>query len=369
MLTFIQFGPRLPSSSPSQCLRPNALRVLAPQRRKARPAYPAKRVRMAVNDRSTEFSLGESDESQQRASDASTANDLADWDDWRLTGRPMTVPAIPFPPVDIFLPGETKRLHLFEARYLALFENVVVQYDKRCAHILIDSARRAMAAFGTISHVRSWRRLDVGVSVEFEAVGRLKMKKLYSAAPFLRGDFEFVEDDLLEGADSIAEVSQLEVRFWTAFREVVSLCVKLGEDPIRNKVDTATATIDAVESKGGVARAPGRDTLGGDNNVFLLSSDAKKEMYEQKLKQAAKRAVNFEELDFASEEVSNEIVLRRARALSFAGWDFFPSTPGMRQKALEQRNTLARLQTVVTALEERSRKLAAKLALENVFSE
>lgn len=325
---------------------------------------------MAVNDRSTEFSLGGSDESPQRASDTSTPDELADWDDWRLTGRSMAVPAIPFPPLEIFLPGEAKHLHLFEARYLALFENVVVQYDKRCAHVLIDTGRQAMAAFGTIAHVRSWRRLDVGVSVEFEGVGRLKMKKLHSAAaPFLRGDFEFVEDGFLEGADNMAEARQLEIRFWTAFREVVSLCVKLGEDPMREKVDTATATIDAVQGRSGIVKAPGRNTLGGDRSIFLLSPDAKKEMYEQKLKQAAKRAVNFEELDFASEEGSREVVSRRARALSFAGWDFFPSTPGMRQKALEERNTLARLQTVVTALDERSRELAAKLALQNAFSE
>lgn len=324
---------------------------------------------MALNDRSTEFSLGKPDESSQPGNDVSKPEEQVDWGDWRLTGRTMTVPAIPFPPHEIFLPGEAKHLHLFEARYLALFENVIVHCDKRCAHVLIDSTRQAMAAYGTVVHVRSWRRLDVGVSVEFEAVGRLKTKTVHYVAPFLRADVEFVEDKFPEGAEMMAKVRKLETRFWSAFREVVSMCVKLGEDPIREKVDTATATVAAVEGKDGDTKTDGRNTIGGENSMFLLSPDAKKELYEQQLKQAARRAANFEELDFSSEADSSETISRRVMALSFAGWDFFPSAPGMRQKALEGRDTVGRLETVVTEMEQHSRKLAAKVALQNAFSE
>jgi len=60
--------------------------------------------------------------------------------------------------------------------------------------------------------------------------------------------------------------------------------------------------------------------------------------------------------------------LQKGLGLSFAGWDFFPSQPGDRQKAIEQRDTLKRFKNVVERLEQFSLKLAAKLALQDVFS-
>lgn len=370
-----------PSPSPSRRLPPApAMLTFAPPAAPLRPPPPApraprrhaaKRLRMASADRTPEFSLGD----PAAGPGHHPARAPPDWPAWRAAGRPMPVPAIPFPPPEVFLPGEAKRLHLFEARYLALFETVVAHFDNRCAHVLVDAPRQAMAAFGTIAHVRSWRRLDVGVSVEFEAVGRLKTAKMRNAAPFLWGDFEPVDDHPLEGNDATRKVQIFEQKFWAAFREVVALSLKLGDDPVREKLDTATPTIDAVEGRN-PPEPPGtsqpsapQQSLVGDNSMFLLSTDAKKEFFEQKLKQAARRAVNFDTLDFGEHVQHEEMLARRARALSFAGWDFFPSHHILRQRAIEERDTLARLALVVTGLEQQAKKLAAKIAVQSAFSE
>lgn len=321
---------------------------------------------MLSKDRLTEFSLNSSPDPFD-STDSKAQEDI-DWDKWSTTGEAMTIPAIPFPPGQVFMPGEQKQLHLFEARYLALFETVVVDYDKRCAHVLIDSNRKAMAAFGTTMAVKSWRRLEVGVSVDFEAVGRLKTARLKPSTPFLRGEFQIAEDEPMQGTD-FDEARQLEKRFWSALDIIISACIKLDHDPIRKKIDTASMTMDATDGNSSSPQNIQSSSIAGKNKMFVLSPDAKKALFLQKVKQAAKRAVNHETIDFESEDISDAMLERRATGLSFAGWDFFPSQPGMRQKAIEGKNTVTRLETVVSNLEEHSRTLTAKLALQDALSE
>lgn len=273
----------------------------------------------------------------------------------------MRVPAIPFPPQEVFLPGETKKLHLFEARYLSLFEHVVINCDKQCAHVLVAMERKAMAAYGTVVRVREWRRLNVSVSVSFEAVGRLRMTRLHQASPFLQADVQVVHDEQLKDQAKLARVASLEEAFWPLFRDVVALCIQLGEDPLRNKIDTSAETIAAVEGE-----KASRDEM---EDVRGISKDSRVKHYEEALLAAAKRAVNEEEVRFFIVTNSLEMLSRRATALSFAAWDFFASTPGERQKALEQKDMEKRLEAVVEQLELRKKKLAAKIALQNAFSE
>lgn len=314
---------------------------------------------MSSNDRSTEFSLNPEEKASLEPNP-----DAMDWNAWAESGTPAVIPAIPFPPTQVFLPGESKELHLFEARYLALFENIVLQYDKRCAHVLIDSARKAMAAFTTIIAVKSWRRLDIGVCVEFEGVGRAKTAKMTSSSPYLTGQFRFFDDDPMTPVE-LKEAKNTEPKFWNTFRNVVDMSLKLGEDPMRQKLDIATPTIRATQGLPPTEKSPG---LAGDNGIIVLSIDAKRELYEQKLKEAAKRAVNFEKLDF-SDDADDEMCERRIRALSFAGWDYFPSEAQMRQKAIEECNSLARFTLVHSHLQEIAQRLAARTALQSVFEE
>lgn len=316
---------------------------------------------MSTNPRSEEFSLNSRPENPSTSPETP---ETLDWAAWQRTRKKMSIPALPFPPEQVFLPGETKTLHLFEARYLALFEHVVLHCDKRCAHVLIDFNRQAMAAFGVIVHIRSWRRLDVGVSVDIEAVGRLKSCRIRNPAPYLHGEFEPVDDLPLPGADHVTTARRLLDRFWPAFREVVQLSLKLGEDPIREKVPTASKTNDHVE-RGQAGTEP--RSVAGDNAAFAPSQGANEDAFEEKLKQVARRAVNFEHLEF-TDDADDHMVVRQAHALSFAGWDFFPSHYGLRQRAIEGRDTLYRLTNVVAGLEEYRKQLAAKLAVQSAFS-
>ncbi|KAI0565676.1 hypothetical protein FGB62_16g237 [Gracilaria domingensis] len=326
---------------------------------------------MSTDDRSAEFSLQQPSDSDETQS-MKDAPVRIDWDQWFNSASVENIPAIPFPPGQVFLPGEVKQLHLYEARYLALFETVVLRYDKRCAHVLIDARRRAMAAFGTVISVRNWKRLNIGVSVHVEAVGRTRTSRFVSSSPFLRGEFQSVQDDSLPEQQLIA-VRQLEVRFWQAFRDVVSLSIRIGIDPIRQKIDTATETIQASNetplSKQSMqfTNDPKQYPVVNGDGIIPVTFDGKEQFFETRLKNAALRAVNFCPVDFVSDITDNEMLARRVEGLSFAGWDYFPSVPAMRQRAIEARNTMARFTTVVENLERYSRRLAAQLALQRAF--
>ncbi|CDF32120.1 unnamed protein product [Chondrus crispus] len=347
MLTFV-LSPCLPLRRPSPQLAPAHARA------------PLKRLPVSSCDRWKEFSVGPPSDDAPSPTPAPTPRPSLDWPSWRTSGGSMRVPAIPFPPQEVFLPGESKLLHLFEARYLSLFEHVIVHCDKQCAHVLVAPGRNALAAHGTIVRIREWRRLDVGVSVRFEAVGRLRISKLYNASPFLQADVHVVDDHGLQEGGKAEDVTEVETRFWTLFRQVVGLCVRLGEDPLREKLSTAEESIAVVAGNDA-------DTE-GETDLVAMSPEARGEYYEEMLLAAARRAVNGEDVRFFIVTNSAEMLSRRAAALSFAAWEFFESTAGMRQKALEERDAVARLHLVVEQLELRKNKLAAKIALENAFS-
>lgn len=317
---------------------------------------------MHSDDRSAEFSLN--GDQQDDSKDVREQPEEFDWAQWATSGVEQSVPLLPFPPEEIFLPGEVKRLHLYEARFLALFEEVVVRFQKTFAHVLYASDRAALAAYGTVVAIKTWRRLGVGVYMEIEGIARFRISKLNRLAPFWLGECAHIEDLDIRSPDGIDELRDLERRVWALVREIISLCLRLGEQPIRKKVDTAAKTM------GGEALSGTRDgpSLATENGLFMLSGDAKVQLFEQKLKQAAYRAANHERFQFENEDVDDATLLKRSRALSFAAWDFFPSSPADRQKALEGRDTLVRLRNVIDGLERYARNLAAKAAVQDAFS-
>lgn len=59
------------------------------------------------------------------------------------------MPSLPFPASDVLVPGQTKRLHLFEARYLALLDEALARRDGCFAHVVAEpvSSLRASKSY------------------------------------------------------------------------------------------------------------------------------------------------------------------------------------------------------------------------------
>lgn len=327
----------------------------------------------------------------------------------------IRIPALPFTPEEVFLPGETKRLHLFEARYISLFEAVVSQYDNHCGHILIDAPRRAMAAVGTLVVVRKWQRQAIGVSVEVDAVGRLHTTKLYPSNPYLTAEFSCVND--VRSADDPQELNELYDEFWKVCRELTELAKSVDEPVLRVKTDGAKATIDAAarttndilkqhrkeqdknanntnksdeddndsleptndvaenqqdkdfEDKNGVRMSSSSSVAGTSSNGSTTNAGTNTfEQVQATIKTTAERAVAYKRIDWSSHVEDADMLRRRAHAVSFAAWELFASSAQQRQKALEQRSTSSRLTTAIEAMQTRRNQLAAKAALKTAFS-
>jgi Lon protease-like protein len=82
---------------------------------------------------------------------------------------------MPFPLADLLFPGEQKRLHLYEARFLALFEASVKNHGS-CVGQLGYFEEGELAATAVLCEILEWRRMDVGVFVRMRAASRVTVK-------------------------------------------------------------------------------------------------------------------------------------------------------------------------------------------------
>jgi len=83
---------------------------------------------------------------------------------------------LPFPMEEALLPGETKQVHLFEARFLQLFTDAAENHD--CLGAMLFTPGGNIAAVSTLLEVEEFRREDVGVWARLKCVGRIKLRSV-----------------------------------------------------------------------------------------------------------------------------------------------------------------------------------------------
>lgn len=216
-----------------------------------------------------------------------------------------------------------------------------------------------MAAHGVLLQFRDWKVLGVGVSVTVDAIGRIRATRFIASSPFLKADFHAVRD-VMPGKSELRKIRELEGRLWKAVDDVRMKGNRLGMSLLREKIDEASMTIAAAEG------------YASDDDKMRMNMNEEKEGKKvdvmKVVREAAIRANGNMELDFG-ENVSDEEMVRRAEALSFAGWEVMPSEAAERQEAVESRSVVARLTQVVERLEQRAATLAAQLALREALGE
>ncbi|KAI8531073.1 hypothetical protein RHMOL_Rhmol11G0109300 [Rhododendron molle] len=97
----------------------------------------------------------------------------------------VELPLLPFPMDQVLVPSETKTLHLYEARYLALLDESLFGTNKHFVHFVLDpigindTAEASFAArYGCLVLIEKVERLDVGALVSIRGVGRVKIVKI-----------------------------------------------------------------------------------------------------------------------------------------------------------------------------------------------
>ncbi|XP_034676181.1 uncharacterized protein LOC117906990 isoform X1 [Vitis riparia] len=139
------------------------------------------------------------------------------------------------PPFDInqvLIPSESKTLHLYEARYLALLEESLFQKKKLFVHFVLDpvivgdsSAGSSFAArYGCLVIIENVERLDVGALVSIRGIGRVKIMEFVQADPYLKGIVIPMQDN---NSECVSEISSKVSELKEALYSLNSLEIKL----------------------------------------------------------------------------------------------------------------------------------------------
>ncbi|XP_031267479.1 uncharacterized protein LOC116125906 isoform X2 [Pistacia vera] len=126
----------------------------------------------------------------------------------------LELPLLPFNTNEVLVPSESKILHLYEARYLALLEESLLR-KKLFVHVVLDpiaisesAAEASFAArYGCLVLIENLERLDVGALVTIRGVGRVKIISFVQADPYLKGEVMPMQDrNLYSSSDMNSKV-------------------------------------------------------------------------------------------------------------------------------------------------------------------
>lgn len=126
------------------------------------------------------------------------------------TAVSLDLPLLPFNMNEVLVPSESKTLHLYEARYLALLEESLLR-KKNFVHFVLDpiaisnsGGEASFAArYGCLVLIENVERLDVGALVSIRGIGRVKILKFLQADPYLKGEVRPMQDMVLDSATNI----------------------------------------------------------------------------------------------------------------------------------------------------------------------
>ncbi|XP_050120801.1 uncharacterized protein LOC126598482 [Malus sylvestris] len=155
----------------------------------------------------------------------------------------LELPLLPFPLNEVLVPSESKALHLYEARYLALLEESLTR-KKLFVHFVLDpividnsSGEASFAARnGCLVFIENVERLEVGALVSIRGIGRVKIVKFVQAEPYLKGVVIPVHDRVPE-SESGLDPKVMQVK--EALYSLNSLEIKLKapkEAPLQTRI-------------------------------------------------------------------------------------------------------------------------------------
>ncbi|CAH2035371.1 unnamed protein product [Thlaspi arvense] len=151
----------------------------------------------------------------------------------KIVAKSLDLPLLPFSMSEVLVPTESKTLHLYEARYLALLEESMKRKKNMFVHFILDpisiseTATEASfaARYGCLVLIENVERLDIGALVSIRGAGRVKISRFLGADPYLSGEVRPIKDRLVyESSDEItSKISQLK----ESIKNLNSLEIKL----------------------------------------------------------------------------------------------------------------------------------------------
>ncbi|MCL7039961.1 hypothetical protein MKW94_005122 [Papaver nudicaule] len=145
---------------------------------------------------------------------------------------PSEFPLLPFGADEVLVPTESKTLHLYEARFLALLEESLTSKNKLFVHFVLDpiissatvSGTSFAARYGCLVLIENVERLEIGALVSIRGIGRVKIVNFNQADPYLKGVVIPLQDSLPDSMDKIvSDITKLKESLY----QLNSLQIKL----------------------------------------------------------------------------------------------------------------------------------------------
>ena len=160
--------------------------------------------------------------------------------------KPVVLPAMLFPMEEVLLPGSTQVLHLYEARFLALLDEVTAKTGGLFAHLTFhppsaDEQGLRINQVASLVRVEEIIREDVGAKVVIVGESRVVMQDIVESDPYVRARFTAVPTMGAAGTlaytpsdDEMAEVEALTEFIDGAVNDIVTLVDRLLTDADAN---------------------------------------------------------------------------------------------------------------------------------------
>ncbi|KAF8057649.1 hypothetical protein HT031_005998 [Scenedesmus sp. PABB004] len=288
---------------------------------------------------------------------------------------PLSVPLLPFPVEEVMLPGSVKSLHLYEARYLALLDEVLASPgpNKLLGHVVVEQRGDAVgskaAAFpgafvgqnlvllmGVLVRVLEVRTLGVGALVRIQAEGRVAVTEVTQAEPFIRGVVVPQRDAPL--GDGAAAVAQQVEQLAATMQDVQNLAAKF-------RCKATAAMHHAMLWYGRAPLVPAAAEREQEPGQQQQQEQQQQERQQQERQQGP---------GDAADEAGGGDLAERAARLSFAALGAVPEASPTEQLkllrasvgALEVSDTASRLRATYDFMSEAGKVLAAKVALRSL---
>ncbi|XP_064969734.1 uncharacterized protein LOC135586872 isoform X2 [Musa acuminata AAA Group] len=158
----------------------------------------------------------------------------------------LDLPLLPFQMNEVLIPSESKTLHLYEARYLALLEESLSR-KKLFVHFVLDPVRSSIsssgasyaARYGCLVAIESFilfleqvKRLEIGALVSIRGISRVNIIELMQMEPYLRGlvvpmldnvsgQEKELEQKLLELTEYLVSLHNLQIKLKASKEELL----------------------------------------------------------------------------------------------------------------------------------------------------
>eukprot|EP00320_Phaeocystis_rex_P006722 CAMPEP_0119093972 /NCGR_PEP_ID=MMETSP1178-20130426/164782_1 /TAXON_ID=33656 /ORGANISM="unid sp, Strain CCMP2000" /LENGTH=238 /DNA_ID=CAMNT_0007077671 /DNA_START=17 /DNA_END=729 /DNA_ORIENTATION=+ len=156
---------------------------------------------------------------------------------------------LPFPLADCLLPGESKQVHLYEARFIQLFANAANSHHD-CLGAMYFTPSGNVAAVSTLLEVEEFKKEEFGVWARLKCVGRIKLLEVSET------DYQYVSATVEPFFDSETAASPEPL-----ITPIVTKAAATGAPPTAEEEEAVAATARAAADAAAAAGVSEADVL------------------------------------------------------------------------------------------------------------